>query len=250
MNDDALLRYSRQIFLPQVDIAGQEALIAARVLIIGVGGLGSPVAQYLSAAGIGHITLVDDDAVELSNLQRQVIHTEQSMGVNKALSAQQAIHALNSTVIVEAITHRLDANQLAQAVKSVDAVIDCSDNFATRSGINKACFNAGVPLISGAAIRFEGQLSVFDFRQQGGACYACIYQVEHDNALNCAQNGVLSPVVGVVGTHQALEAIKVLCGIPSRLTQTLGLFDGLAGTWRYLNLKPDPNCALCQSKVV
>jgi len=247
MNDDALLRYSRQIFLPQVDIAGQEALIAAHVLVIGVGGLGSPVAQYLAAAGVGCITLVDDDAVELSNLQRQVIHTEQRIGENKAVSAKRAIQALNNTVKVNAVTHRLNAAQLADAVNAADAVVDCSDNFATRTLINKACLQARVPLISGAAIRFEGQLSVFDFRQSGSACYACIYQVEHDDALNCAQSGVLAPVVGVVGTHQALETIKVLCGIPSQLTQKLGLFDGLAGTWRYLNLKPDPRCSVCST---
>lgn len=247
MNDDQLLRYSRQIFLPQIDIAGQEQIIAAHALVVGVGGLGSPVAQYLAAAGVGKLTLVDDDCVELSNLQRQVIHTEASIGQNKAQSAAQAIKQLNHTVTV--ITHdkRLSDVTLIQQVRSADVVIDCSDNFTTRTAINIACYKTKTPLVSGAAIRFEGQLSVFDFTQLGQACYACIYPVANDNALNCAQSGILSPVVGVIGTHQALEAIKVICHIPSKLAHKLGVFDGMAGTWRYINLKADPHCAVCSA---
>lgn len=249
MNDQALLRYSRQIMLEQIDIAGQERLLAGHALVVGAGGLGSPVALYLAAAGVGRLTLADDDVVELSNLQRQVAHGEADLGRNKAESAAEAARALNPGCRIEALTRRLDGAALADAVAAADVVLDCTDRFSSRYAINRACLAARVPLVSGAAIRFSGQLAVFDSRDAASPCYACLYPPgeggEHaDDELRCAENGVVAPLVGLIGTFQALEALKLVsgAGTPHR---GLSTFDGLSGEWRRFNVPRDPACPAC-----
>lgn len=245
MNDEQLLRYSRQIMLPQLDIAGQQSLLSAHVLVIGVGGLGSPVSLYLAAAGIGELTLIDDDDVELSNLQRQLAHAETDLGVNKAESAASSIRAINSEVRVQALTERAEGERLNALVAAADVVIDATDNFASRFAINKACLKAAVPLVSGAAIRFEGQVAVFDSRQTDSPCYECLHKSSEAQDQNCAENGVLAPVVGVIGSMQALEAIKLIAGVGESLAGRLLLFDALNAQWREMKLPRDPRCAAC-----
>lgn len=244
MNDEQLLRYSRQIMLPDVDLDGQDKLLAAHVLIIGLGGLGSPVAMYLAAAGIGHLTLVDFDAVDLTNLQRQIVHTTARIGMNKAASAAQSLRELNPDVRVDTIEQLLDADALLAQVKMVSLVIDCTDNFQTRFAINAACVAAKVPLVSGAAIRLEGQVAVFDARLETSPCYRCLYEEDSDD-LTCAANGVLAPLVGVIGSMQALEAIKLICGFGTGLAGRLLLLDARHSQWRELKLPKDPCCPLC-----
>lgn len=244
MNDEQLLRYSRQIMLPDVDLDGQDKLLTARVLIIGVGGLGSPVAMYLAAAGVGHLTLVDFDTVDLTNLQRQIAHTTQRIGMNKAVSAAQGLRELNPDVNIECIEQFLDTEELVAQVKLATVVIDCTDNFQTRFAINAACVAAKVPLVSGAAIRLEGQVAVFDARQEHSPCYRCLYEEDSDD-LTCAANGVLAPLVGVVGSMQALEAIKLICGFGTSLTGRLLLLDARHSQWRELKLPKDPHCPVC-----
>ena len=236
MNDEQLLRYSRQIMLPQLDIAGQQSLLSAHVLVIGAGGLGSPVSLYLAAAGIGELTLIDDDDVELSNLQRQLAHAE---------SAASSIRAINSEVRVQALKERAEGERLNALVAAADVVIDATDNFASRFAINKACLKAAVPLVSGAAIRFEGQVAVFDSRQTDSPCYECLYKSSEAQDQNCAENGVLAPVVGVIGSMQALEAIKLITGAGESLAGRLLLFDSLNAQWREMKLPRDPHCAAC-----
>jgi adenylyltransferase/sulfurtransferase len=213
MNDNELLRYSRQIMLPDFDVAGQEALNASTIMIVGVGGLGSPAALYLGAAGVGKLILCDDDQVELTNLQRQIAHNTADLGDNKARSAQATIAAINPHVTVEVIDRRLDENGLQAAIDSVDVVLDCTDNFDTRYAINDTCWRASVPVVSGAAIRWEGQVSVFDPNTPGAPCYRCLYPSGDSAALSCADNGVIAPLVGIIGTCQALEAIKYITGV-------------------------------------
>lgn len=249
MNDEALLRYSRQIMLEQIDIAGQERLLASHALIVGAGGLGSPVALYLAAAGVGHMTLADDDRVELSNLQRQIAHGEADIGRNKAESAAESARALNAGCRVEALPRRLDGPALFDAACAADVVIDCTDRFSSRYAINRACLDARTPLVSGAAIRFSGQLAVFDPRDAQSPCYACLYPPPADgepvdDELRCAENGVVAPLVGLIGTFQALEALKLLsgAGTPHR---GLSTFDGLSGEWRRFNVPRDPACPAC-----
>lgn len=244
MNDNQLLRYSRQIMLPDVDIDGQEKLLAARVLIIGLGGLGSPVAMYLAAAGVGHLTLADFDAVDLTNLQRQIIHTTDRVGINKAASASQTLRELNPDVSITCIEKLLDANELAAQIKQVTVVVDCTDNFTTRFAINAASVAAKVPLVSGAAIRLEGQIAVFDARNENSPCYRCLYE-ENDDDLTCAANGVLAPLVGVIGSMQALETIKLICGFGTNLAGRLLLLDARHSQWRELKLPKDKNCPVC-----
>ncbi len=244
MNDEQLLRYSRQIMLPDVDLDGQDKLLAAHVLIIGLGGLGSPVAMYLAAAGVGHLTLVDFDAVDLTNLQRQIVHTTARIGMNKAASAAQSLRELNPDVRVDTIEQLLDADALLAQVKMVSLVIDCTDNFQTRFAINAACVAAKVPLVSGAAIRLEGQVAVFDARLETSPCYRCLYEEDSDD-LTCAANGVLAPLVGVIGSMQALEAIKLICGFGTGLAGRLLLLDARHSQWRELKLPKDPCCPLC-----
>ncbi len=248
LSDQQLLRYSRQIMLGDVDIEGQEKLLAASVLLIGLGGLGSPVAMYLAAAGVGKLILVDDDEVEISNLQRQIIHDERSVGAAKVDSAAQRIALLNPDVRVEQVQRRLDSEQLSQYLKSVDLVIDCTDNFKSRFMINKCCVEQMVPLVSGAAIRMEGQLLTIDPRQSNTACYQCLYpEVGHDD-LSCAESGVLAPLVGVIGSMQAIEAIKVLTGMSGTLVGRLLIFDGKNMQWQSLKLKADPDCSVCAKR--
>lgn len=244
MNDEQLLRYSRQIMLPDVDLDGQDKLLAARVLIIGLGGLGSPVAMYLAAAGVGHLTLVDFDAVDLTNLQRQIVHTTARIGMNKAASAAQSLHELNPGVKIETIEKLLATDELVAQVKLATVVVDCTDNFQTRFAINAACVAAKVPLVSGAAIRLEGQVAVFDARAETSPCYRCLYEEDSDD-LTCAANGVLAPLVGIIGSMQALETIKLICGFGSSLAGRLLLLDARHSQWRELKLPKDHNCPVC-----
>jgi len=245
MNDDLLLRYSRHILLPQIDVAGQQAINEASVLIIGVGGLGSPSAIYLTACGVGNLVLVDDDRVDVSNLQRQIIHSEAMLGELKVTSAENHLREVNAQTRVTPISERLDDAALAQQVADADVVLDCTDNFQTRRQINRICLQKGKPLVSGAAIRLEGQLTVLDFREPVNPCYECLYSVEHDDDLSCARNGVLSPVVGIIGCSQALEAIKLIAGFGRPLVGELGLFDGANNRWRYISYAKNPECQCC-----
>lgn len=243
MNDELLLRYSRQILLPDVDIQGQTILNQARVLVLGAGGLGAPVLLYLAAAGIGHITVVDPDTVDLSNLQRQVIHSTANISQAKVESAKQSMLAINPHIQVQALQTRLDEQQLLTQVATHDVVVDCTDNFPTRFAINQACFTAKKPLVSGAVIRMEGQISTFDFRQ-AGACYRCLYNEEGGVEDTCSTNGILAPVAGIIGSMQATEALKVLLNLPT-LHGRLLLLDAKYMQWRELRLRADTNCPVC-----
>ncbi|QTF94405.1 molybdopterin-synthase adenylyltransferase MoeB [Halomonas sp. BM-2019] len=249
MTDADLLRYSRQIMLAQIDIEGQERLLAGHALVVGAGGLGSPVALYLAAAGVGQLTLADADAVELSNLQRQIAHGEGDLGRNKAESARESALALNPGCRIETLTAHLAGEAMAAAVAAADVVLDCTDRFSSRYAINAACRAAGVPLVSGAAIRFSGQLAVFDPRDPESPCYACLYPPDGsgDEALSCAESGVVAPLVGLIGSFQALEAIKLLsgAGTPHR---GLSTFDGLTGQWRHFKVPRDPACPTCRDR--
>lgn len=247
MNDEQLLRYSRQLMLNGFDVAGQEALLAARVLIVGLGGLGSPVALYLAAAGVGRLRLADHDAVELSNLQRQIIHRQASLGLAKTESAAATLATLNADTRVELLNERLDGAAMDAAVEGCDAVVDCTDNFRTRFELNRACHQHKVPLVSAAAIRMEAQLSVFDPRRPDSPCYQCLYEEGTDSDLNCAENGVMAPLVGMVGSLQALECIKLLSGYGEPLVGRLLLIDALGMQLRTLNLHKNPDCPLCRN---
>ncbi|MFT7413681.1 MAG: molybdopterin/thiamine biosynthesis adenylyltransferase [Methylophagaceae bacterium] len=246
MNDDHLLRYSRQILLPQIDITGQQKLLNSHVLIVGLGGLGSPVALYLAAAGIGHLTLVDDDVVELSNLQRQIIHGEQDIGRLKVESAAESLRTINSGIQIDTHRTRLSEQALTNAVTAADVVVDCSDNFATRFLLNKVTQQQVTPLVSGAAIRMEAQVTVYDPRQIGSACYRCIYEDNGELQQTCSESGVLSPLLGIIGSMQAVETVKLLSNIGESLAGRLMIFDALAMTWRELKLRQDPDCPICK----
>lgn len=263
MNDDQLLRYSRQIMLPQFDIAGQQHLLASKVLIIGLGGLGSPVAMYLAAAGVGHLTLVDDDVVDLTNLQRQILHTQADIGRAKVESAADTLRAMNPDIEVIPRQQRLSGAELHDAVQQADLVIDASDNFATRFAINQACVDTHTPLVSGAAMRMEGQVSVFinrrphhspghdpdpDPQNEQAACYRCLYDDIPEAAATCSENGVLSPVVGIIGSIQATEAIKLLAGIGNPLAGRLLTLDAASMEFREIRLRRDPSCPVCAGK--
>jgi len=247
MDDPQLLRYSRQILLPQIGIEGQQRLLATRVLIIGMGGLGSPVAMYLAASGIGHLVLVDYDMVELSNLQRQIAHTTDRLGMHKVSSAQYALEALNPEVQVTAIAGQLDPEALVEQVRLADAVVDCSDNFATRFALNRVCVANKTPLISGAAIRLEGQVAVFRPDRADSPCYRCLYKDMDELGESCSQTGVLAPLVGIIGSIQATETIKVLLDIGETLTGRLLVLDALNMEWRTIKLRKDPDCPVCGS---
>jgi len=245
MNDEQLLRYSRQIMLPQIDVAGQERLLAAHVLIVGLGGLGSPAALYLAAAGVGRLSLADDDQVELSNLQRQIVHRHDDLGVAKVRSAARSIGAINPDTTLDLIETRMDGAHLMERVADADLVLDASDNFDTRYQLNDACFGAGVPLVSGAAIRMEGQISVFDPRVEASPCYRCLYpEADDDSALNCSENGVAAPLVGIIGSMQAMEALKVITGIGDALVGKVLYLDASRMEWQSLNLSRRPGCAV------
>lgn len=231
--------------LPQCDIAGQQKLLDAKVLIIGAGGLGSPAAMYLAAGGVGQITIYDDDAVDLSNLQRQIAHHTADVGLDKVISTRNTLNQLNPDTGVIAVKQRLQGDCLAQEVSKADVVLDCSDNFATRFAINKACVSLKKPLISGAAIRFEGQVSVFIPGVDNNPCYNCLYNDEGDELQNCATNGVIAPVTGIVGSIQALEAMKVLIGAGELLIGKLLVIDGLTLAFRTMRFKKNPHCPTC-----
>jgi len=244
MDDASLLRYSRQILLPEIGIEGQQRLAEASALVIGLGGLGSPVAMYLAAAGVGGLALVDDDQVDLSNLQRQVVHTTADIGRPKVESARDRLQQLNPECRVHVHAARLDESALRQAIGEADIVIDCCDNFETRFLVNRLCHASATPLVSGAAIRWEGQVAVFLYAQ-GDPCYHCLYGGGEDQAERCSENGVISPLVGVIGSLQALEALKVLCGAGETLNSRLMIFDGLHAQWRSVKLRADPACPVC-----
>lgn len=250
MNDQQLLRYSRHILLDQIGIEGQQRLLDARVLIIGLGGLGSPAALYLAASGVGRLTLCDHDTVELSNLQRQIIHRTSSIGQPKVGSAQAALHDINPEVEYIALAVRADAGQLAELVAVADTVLDCSDNFATRYAVNRACLVQRKPLVSGAAIKFDGQVAVFDFRRADAPCYNCLFPEDSLAAeLRCATTGVFAPLVGIIGTLQAAEALKLLAGIERGLSGKLLTIDALDMNIMRSNLSKDPGCSICGNSI-
>lgn len=250
MDDDALLRYSRQILLAQIDIAGQQKLLDSRVLIVGLGGLGAPAALYLAAAGVGTLLLADHDQVDLTNLQRQIIHQSSSVGQRKVDSAAERLLALNPHVECVKLPQALAGESLHAAVAQVDLVLDCSDNFSTRQAVNTACFALGKPLVSGAAIRLEGQLSVFDPRDAQSPCYQCLYGSGDDTALSCSEAGVVGPLVGLVGSLQALEALKLLAGFGAPLVGRLLLIDALDSRFREMRVRRDPACSCCGGRAI
>lgn len=246
MTDAELVRYSRHILLNEIGVEGQERIRQGRVLIIGAGGLGSPAALYLAAAGVGTLTLADGDTVDLTNLQRQILHREDRVGLAKAESGRQTLAALNPDVRLRPIAQRLQGDALDAEVARADVVLDCCDNFATRHDVNRACVAAGVPLVSGAAVRFDGQLSVFDPRQEASPCYHCLFPEGEDvEEVRCAVMGVFAPLTGIIGTLQAAEALKLLAGCGEPLVGKLQLFDGLTSQWRTVRVPRDSDCPVC-----
>ena len=249
MNDQQLQRYSRHILLDDIGMDGQEKLLAAHALVIGAGGLGSPVALYLASAGIGKITLVDYDEVDLTNLQRQIVHTTARVGQPKAESAKQALQQINPEVNVIALSERVDDDRLQVMVSSATVVLDCTDNFATRHAINRACVTALVPLVSGAAIRMDGQVAVFDPRSGKTACYACLFPPDQQfEEVACSTMGVFAPLVGIIGTMQAAEALKLVAGIGDSLADRLLLLDASSMEWTSIRTKRSMDCAVCGNK--
>lgn len=246
MNDEQLLRYSRHILLPQLGIEGQERLLRARALVVGAGGLGSPAAMYLASAGIGTIVLCDGDAVDLTNLQRQILHRTASVGRPKARSGRDTLAEINPDVEVVALEQRLEGPALEEQVAAADVVLDCSDNFSTRHAINRACVQHRRPLVSGAAIRFDGQVSVFDLRTPSSPCYNCLFpEGRQAEEVRCAVMGVFAPLTGIIGTTQAAEALKLVAGCGESLAGRVLLLDGLAMEWRSIRLGKDPACPVC-----
>jgi adenylyltransferase/sulfurtransferase len=246
MDDNQLLRYSRHILLPQLGIEGQEKFRRSHALIVGAGGLGSPAALYLAAAGVGTLTLCDNDAVDLTNLQRQIVHRSDSIGSPKAESARRTLATINPEVEVNALVERVAGARLARLVLESDIVLDCSDNFVTRHAINRACVAHGKPLVSGAGVRFDGQITVFDLRHAQSPCYHCLFPEHGDSEdMRCAVMGVFAPLVGIIGSMQAAEALKLLAGIGVTLSGRLLLLDALAMEWRTVRLKRDPACTVC-----
>ena len=248
MDDSQLLRYSRHVLLDEIGIEGQQRLLAAHALILGAGGLGSPVALYLASAGVGQITLVDDDTVDLTNLQRQIMHTEARVGQPKVASAEAAVGALNPGVRVRTVAQRADEAQLTELAAAADIVLDCTDNFATRQALNRACVATGRPLVSGAAIGFDGQISVYDPRRAASPCYACVFPpTQAVEEARCATMGVFAPLVGIIGTLQASEALKLLCGIGEPLVGRLLMLDARRTEWTELRVPRQANCPVCSA---
>lgn len=246
MNDNQLLRYSRHILLPQIGYEGQEKLTLSHALIVGAGGLGAPTALYLAAGGVGQVTICDYDEVDLTNLQRQVIHTTQSVGINKALSAQQTLQAINPEVTVYTVQAKSTEAQFETLAANADVIIDCSDNFKTRYTLNRICVKLRKPLVSGAAIGFEGQVTVFDMRNDNSPCYHCLFpDMGEEEGMRCAENGVFAPLVGMIGTTQAAEAMKLMLGLGESLQGRLLLLDVQAMEWRTIKLGRDPACKVC-----
>lgn len=246
MNDEKMLRYARHIMLEDFGFEGQEILNKSIVLILGMGGLGSPAAMYLAAAGVGHLILADDDSVELSNLQRQIIHRTENIGLSKVASAEQTLRALNPEVVIETVDSRLTTEQAAEVIKRVDIVLDCSDNYTTRQTLNQLCFLARKPLVAAAAIRWQGMITSFDFRRDDSPCYACMFDPEDNLGVdNCATLGVISPLLGVMGSMQALEAMKLLIGAGDTLVGKLAIFNAKNSQWQYIALPQNPHCPIC-----
>lgn len=245
MDDAQLLRYSRQILLPQIDVEGQERLMAATVMIVGLGGLGSPAAMYLAAAGVGRLVLNDFDRVDLSNLQRQILHSTPSIGETKTRSAQKTLEQLNPDTALSLLDGVLGDEDLSQAIAMADVVLDCSDNLATRFAVNAACVRAVKPLVSGAVIRFEGQLAVFTPGRHESPCYNCLYDREDEPGESCTQTGVIAPLPGIIGSMQALEAIKLLVGAGPVQAGWVSFFDALTFDWRRIRLSRNPVCPTC-----
>lgn len=248
MNDNQLLRYSRHILLDEIGIEGQEKLLAAHALVIGAGGLGSPAAYYLASAGIGKITLVDNDSVDLTNLQRQILHTTDRVGQPKAHSGKQTLAQINPEIDVVALTERAEKDRLSALVQQASVVLDCSDNFATRHAVNHACVTHKVPLVSGAAIRFDGQISVFDARHADAPCYACLFPPDQQfEEVLCSTMGVFAPLVGIIGTMQAAEALKLIAGIGTSLAGRLLMLDARNMEWNSIKVTRSTSCPVCGS---
>ncbi len=249
MDDHQLLRYSRHILLPEIGIEGQQRLLDAHALLIGAGGLGSPAALYLASAGVGTLTICDGDSVDLTNLQRQIVHREAAVGTKKVDSARDTLHGLNPAIRINTVAERVAGEKLQSLVAAADVVLDGSDNFATRHAVNRACVATRKPLVSGAGIRFDGQLAVFDLRRADSPCYACLFPEAGENEeMRCAVMGVFAPLVGIIGAMQAAEALKILSGAGEPLTGRLLLLDALGMDVRTINLKKDPACEVCASR--
>ena len=251
LSDPQLLRYSRHIMLPQIDVAGQERLLASRVLMIGAGGLGAPVSMYLASAGVGELTICDGDTVDLTNLQRQIVHRESRIGMNKAESAMLSLAEINPDCKVTPISRRIGGDELRSLVAAADVVVDCCDNFGTRHAVNVACVKARKPLVSGAGVRFSGQLSVFDTRRADAPCYRCLFpdeDMDADDSERCAVLGVFSPLVGMIGTAQAAEVIRLIVSGDSPLIGQLVLFDALSMDWQKVRVPRDPACPACATR--
>ena len=247
MTDDQLLRYSRHILLDDLGVEGQQRILDTHALVIGAGGLGSPAALYLASAGIGKLTLVDDDTVDFTNLQRQILHTQARVGLAKAESGRQALAAINPEINIIPCQQRLSGQALANAVATADLVLDCTDNFATRHAINRACVQHRKPLVSGAAIRFDGQISVYDLRRDDAPCYHCLFpEAEDVEEVRCATMGVFAPLTGIIGCMQAAEALKLAAGIGESLSGRLLLLEALSMTWRNIRFRQDADCPVCR----
>ncbi len=244
LTTEQAMRYNRQIVLPNFDLDKQEILLNAKILIVGVGGLGCAAAQYLVAAGVGEITLIDDDKVEKTNLQRQILHAEADVGINKCLSAKASLEQMNSDIKIHVIQKRLELDSYLELIESLDLVLDCTDNLTSRNTLNQACYQLGKPLVSGAAIRMEGQL-ICIVPAEKSACYACISAYFGEQNLSCVESGVMSPVVGIIGAMQALEAIKVLCDYGVASVNQLMMFDGMTATWQTFKVPKKTNCSVC-----
>ena len=246
MDDPQRLRYSRHLLLNEFGEEAQERLLAAHALVIGAGGLGSSALLYLAASGMGRITICDGDHVELTNLQRQVVHRQESIGKPKAASAAETLRSINPEIRIEPLEERAGPERIAALVRAADVVLDCSDNFATRHAINRACVAAGKPLVSGAGIRFDGQVAVFDMRIADAPCYNCLFAEDTEaEDVRCAVMGVFAPLVGIVGTFQAMEAIKLVAGVGETLAGRLMILDALASHWHEVRLARDPHCSVC-----
>ena len=246
MKDSQLIRYSRHILLPEIEYEGQQKLLDSHCLIIGAGGLGSPVSMYLAASGIGKLTICDFDKVDLSNLQRQLLHNQDSLGMNKSLSAKKNLEKINSDIEIISITKKLDVKKMEELSKNANIIIDCSDNFKTRYALNQIAFNQRKPLVSGAAIKFDGQVSIYDFRDSNSPCYNCLFpNTDEELDARCADHGVFSPLVGIIGACQAAEAMKLLLNIGKSLNGHLLLIDQKELNWRLLTIKKDKNCLVC-----
>ena len=249
MNDEQLLRYSRHLLLEEIDVAGQEKLLASHILVIGAGGLGSAAAPYLAAAGVGHITLIDHDLVELTNLQRQIMHAESKIGSNKAASGKQFLEQLNSSIRIETIQAKATGPLLDDLLPSVDIVLDCTDNFTTRHLINASCVKHQTPLVSGSALRFDGQISVFDPRDSASPCYACIFSPDEQfEEVSCSSMGIFSPLVGIIGTMQAAQALQMIIGFGDPLVGRMLLWDARTTQINEIKIARNPECSVCGSQ--